>query len=85
LSGDGRRVGNRVNHVLTTITSVNDTENCLKPDFQVTLSLTVGKESRELLGLAFQGVNEELAKLKKGLIKDGARYKYFEEGDKIQI
>jgi len=65
-------VGKQVHHVLLTLTIANDVKNALRPDRQLTLALIVGKESRELLDLAFEGVNEQLKKLRKGLdIVDG--------------
>ena len=65
-------MGKQVHHVLLTLTVCNDLANALRPDRQLTLALVVGKESRELLILALDGVNEDLTKLRRGLdIVDG--------------
>ena len=80
ISGDGRLVGKQVHHVLLTLTCCNDLANALRPDRQLTLALVVGKESRELLVLTLEGVNDDLKKLRGGLDLVDGRF-VFHEGE----
>ncbi|CAG8787827.1 35873_t:CDS:2 [Gigaspora margarita] len=65
VSGDGRNVGKKKNHVMVTLAILNDKKNIMKPEKHYTISLFSGKESYTSLKIALEPIRNELQELYK--------------------
>lgn len=66
ISGDGRKVGHKIGHVMFTFTILNDLENIYKPENHYLLLLYSGKEKYESLQLALNSLTKNLEDIKAG-------------------
>ncbi|RIB11658.1 hypothetical protein C2G38_2202899 [Gigaspora rosea] len=74
VSGDGRNVGKKKNHVMVTLAILNNKNNIMKPEKHYTISLFSGKESYASLQIALEPIRNELQDLyKNGFIDNQGR------------
>ncbi|PKC10463.1 hypothetical protein RhiirA5_498443 [Rhizophagus irregularis] len=75
LSGDGRNVGRKQNHVMLTFCLLNEKDEVLKPDHQHCICLYVGKEKYETLAKVGHLFKFQLSDLQEnGIFVDGVHW-----------